>query len=61
MTVRLTKKSLEKVGVELVSKEQVQLRCMQCGQSWSPNLKTAGRLPRGWWKCPNDPSHTSMK
>jgi hypothetical protein len=19
---------------------------------WSPNLK--GRLPRGWWKCPND-------
>lgn len=28
-------------------------RCQQCGQVWSPTLQTEGRLPRGWWKCPN--------
>ena len=27
--------------------------CNQCGAKWSPNLRTGGRLPRGWWKCPN--------
>lgn len=28
-------------------------RCQQCGQVWSPNSPAGGRLPRGWWKCPN--------
>lgn len=29
------------------------LRCMSCGAAWSPNLRTGGRLPRNYWKCPN--------
>jgi hypothetical protein len=28
-------------------------QCDGCGQVWSPNLGAGGRLPRGWWRCPN--------
>lgn len=40
-------------GVELMSAERAHLRCMNCGKAWSPNLQSGGRLPRGYWKCPN--------
>lgn len=52
-TVRFTPASLRRVGVELVSRSRVWLRCVECGGVWSPNLRRGGRLPRGWWKCPH--------
>jgi len=27
--------------------------CDHCRQVWSPKLRSGGRLPRGWWRCPN--------
>jgi len=44
---------LSKVGVEVLDRTHVHLRCKVCGTTWSPNLRTGGKLPRGYWKCPN--------
>jgi hypothetical protein len=53
--VRLTDTDLAKVGVEIVNRNETQLRCKHCGTEWSPNAGEGGRLPPGWWKCPNGP------
>jgi hypothetical protein len=29
------------------------LQCDNCGSTWSPNIQTGGRLPKGYWRCPN--------
>lgn len=49
--MRLTVSSLDKVGVTLVNFSNVTLQCDNCGQIWSPILRSEGRLPRGYWKC----------
>ena len=43
--------SLKKAGIERVGMESY--RCLKCGVVWSPNLRKGGRLPKGWWRCPN--------
>ena len=56
---RFTEGQLTKVGVEIVDPSSVLLKCMKCGQRWSPNPLRGGRRPPGYWKCPNgcnDPS-----
>ncbi len=55
--VRLSVNSLARVGVELFYAERftggrVKLRCKCCGQIWVSDLLPGGRLPRGWWRCP---------
>jgi len=42
----MTKANIERVGAES------HFRCKKCGQEWSPNLLSGGKLPKGWWKCP---------
>lgn len=44
---------LKKVDVILEDPERIMLTCEHCGTSWSPDLGEKGRLPRGYWKCPN--------
>jgi hypothetical protein len=44
---------LSKAGVEIVDEASVHLRCQACGQVWSPNFLSGGRLPKGYWHCPN--------
>lgn len=44
---------LRRMGVELINEHSLRLQCVACGQVWSPNLRTGGSLPRGYWKCPN--------
>jgi len=44
---------LRKVGVELTNRWKVEMKCLWCGQSWTPNFLPNGRLPRGYWQCPN--------
>ena len=51
--VRFNESSLEKVNVKIADKKRTVLKCKSCNQTWSPNLQINGRLPRGWWKCPN--------
>jgi len=48
-----TEKELDKVSVEIMDHNSLRLRCEQCEQVWSPNLGTGGRLPNGYWRCPN--------
>jgi hypothetical protein len=43
---------MKRVGVTITSESSVHLRCDACGQSWSPNLLSGGRLPKNYWKCP---------
>ncbi len=50
---RFTKAEMKRVGVEVVDESRILLRCMTCGQTWSPDLQAHGKLPRGYWKCPN--------
>ena len=50
---RLTDYELAKVGVEITNRGNIWLRCKLCGKNWSPNIQTGGKMPRGYWKCPN--------
>lgn len=59
--VRLTEGSLAKVGVDLLDKHRIHLQCQYCGALWSPNLQRGGKLPRGWWKCPNGCNKSGIK
>jgi hypothetical protein len=52
---------LKQVGVELVDDYRFLLRCMQCGQEWSPILKEKGRRSRGFWKCPTNKCNEHLK
>ena len=47
-----------KKGVEVTDFDRLHLRCKSCGTSWSPNIQSGGRLPRGYWKCPNECNYT---
>jgi hypothetical protein len=49
---RFTEGQMEKVGVEVRDASKILLACKECGQTWSPNLLKGGRLPRGYWHCP---------
>ncbi len=48
-----SEKELAKVKVRVVDRNRIWLQCDDCGQKWSPELLRSGRLPRGYWKCPN--------
>jgi hypothetical protein len=50
---RLTPGELKKVGVNLLDKGNIRLKCERCGMEWSPNLKEGGKLPGNYWRCPN--------
>ncbi|NLS76717.1 MAG: hypothetical protein GXY76_05575 [Chloroflexi bacterium] len=50
--IRLTTESLDTVGVQILNKFRVKLRCAQCGMTWSPVPCPEVRLPDGWWHCP---------
>ncbi len=49
---RCTQPELAKFRVEILDKKNLQLRCLNCGQVWSPLLLAGGRLPKGYWRCP---------
>ena len=50
---RYSEGQLAKVGVELVSVNHGVLKCNACGQKWSPMIRRGGKMPRGYWQCPN--------
>ncbi len=50
---RFNDAQLALAGIEILDHDPVNLRCATCGQTWLPNLKEGGRLPAGYWKCPN--------
>lgn len=44
---------LAKVGVKMAGHSHVRLKCEGCGQTWAQNILSGGRMPRGYWKCPD--------
>ena len=40
-------------SVKVIDSNRGTLQCDICGQGWALNVGRGGRLPRGWWKCPN--------
>lgn len=50
---RFSAPELARVGVEILNRHRLLLRCAVCGSVWSPNVRSGGRLPRGYWRCEN--------
>ena len=44
---------LKRKGVILDDPERTTLRCAECNDWWCVNYKSGGKLPRGYWRCPN--------
>lgn len=49
----LTHARLQQLGVRLDNARSLRFQCLRCGQCWSPMLGHRGRLPKGYWRCPN--------
>ncbi len=51
----LSKNELHKRGDELISDgvSNITFQCKLCGTIHSPNLQEGGKLPRGYWVCPD--------
>lgn len=44
---------LKSRGVKMIQSNPMWLQCDSCGAKWSPDMQRGGRMPRGYWKCPN--------
>ena len=49
----LSASKLEALGVQLLNRYDLDLKCENCGETWAPTLLPDGRLPLAFWKCPN--------
>jgi len=50
---RFSERELSRVGIRIVDKNQVWLRCVHCGEMFLARRDADGHLPQGYWKCPN--------
>jgi hypothetical protein len=48
----MTDAEFSELGVRLVNRMDLVLRCDQCGATWAPQLDSAGKLPFDYWVCP---------
>ncbi len=48
-----TAEELAGVNVSLAQAEPLLLRCSACGTTWTPELRSNGKLARRAWCCPN--------
>jgi hypothetical protein len=55
---RAEEANIKILGVEV---GRVRVACKECGTKWSSKLTAGGRLPLGWWKCPNGCNHKGRK
>lgn len=46
-------RKLRKKNIELVDHASMLFRCKVCRHEWIPEIERGGRLPVGYWKCPN--------
>jgi hypothetical protein len=53
--VRFSQTSMNKVGAQIIDRfeDSVRLRCRVCNKEWIFLIGENGRLPRGYWHCPN--------
>lgn len=50
---RMSAVQLARLGVEVLNRYDLVLKCVSCGESWSPKIDAKGRLGAGYWRCPN--------
>ena len=43
----------EMAQITMIDQHHRMYRCNTCRTQWSPNLLKGGKLPKGYWKCPN--------
>ena len=48
----MTDAELSELGVQLVNRTNLVLRCTECGETWAPQLDSDGKLPFDYWVCP---------
>jgi transposase len=48
------KRKAKEANVTVTDPSRMTVTCNECGTAWSPNIQPGGRLPRGWWRCPNE-------
>jgi hypothetical protein len=48
----LTDVQLARLGIRVLNMEELILQCVTCGETWSPELDSGGKLPFGYWVCP---------
>lgn len=50
---RKTRRDTTRPTGKLTDPDMGQMRCAVCGCLWTPLLRSGGRMPRGYRKCPN--------
>ena len=48
----LTDTQLAELGVRMSNREEATLECVACGQRWSPEIESSGKLSFDFWVCP---------
>ena len=48
------RRKLEEKRVEILKAPEITLRCKTCGSTWKPDIKGRKRLPKGYWRCPEN-------
>ncbi len=47
-----TDTQLAQLGIGVLNAEKLILQCVSCGETWSPELASDGKLPFQYWVCP---------
>jgi hypothetical protein len=61
MTEKQFERHMEKRNVLVIRFPNILLECKECGKGWSPMFQTGGKLPRGYWKCPDGCNENVLK
>mgnify|MGYP001572771810 CR=1 FL=1 len=48
----MTDMQLAQLGVRMSNRPDAVLECAACGQKWSPEIDSGGKLPYDYWICP---------
>lgn len=48
------RRKLEEKQVEIIEAPEITLRCKTCGSTWKPDTRDRKRLPKGYWRCPEN-------
>jgi hypothetical protein len=49
---RMSDVQLASMGVRLFNRDDLVLQCIACGETWTPQLDSGGKLPFDYWLCP---------
>jgi hypothetical protein len=50
---RMSGVQLARLGVRILNRYDLALQCMICSETWTPLTGRDGKLPPGYWHCPN--------